>query len=276
MEPPKVIANWRQLECLHQTLLADQGRCLIYRGQREFRWDLATTLERAGRRFSLSPDLLPAAESWLITEFQRHAHRFATGLPEPVDRMRWMALMQHHGAPTRLLDCTYSFYVAMHFAIEHATGGQHCALWVIDQKSCWEHAKGQLPHDLAAEIEASPDNGKTPALQARVLENQVLGVVPDNPFSLDERLAVQQGVFLLPLDITNSMMANLQGVTAQAGDDAVRKYEICCTSELLRDALAALRRMNISRVSLFSGLDGLACSLENRIAGEAVGRGGAV
>lgn len=275
MQHPQVIASWQQLERLHQTLHAESGRCLIYRGQREFQWDLATKLERAGKRFGLSPERLPKAESWLLTEFQRHAHRFAIGLPEPADRMRWFALMQHHGAPTRLLDCTYSFYVAVHFAIEHATPGQHCALWVMDQDSCWEHAKSQLPPGLVREIEASPVRGKTPALQARVLESQVLGVVPDNPFSLDERLAVQQGVFLLPLDITKSIMANIQGVTAQA-KDAVRKYKIYCTSEMLSDGLTTLRRMNISRVSLFPGLDGFACSLENRIGEEAVGRGSAV
>ena len=118
MDYPEVIASWRQLEELHKALLAEPGRCPVYRGQRDFGWELATTLERAARRFGLSSDRLPAVETWLITEFQRHSHRFATVLPEQADRMRWLTLMQHHGAPTRLLDWMYSFFVAVHFAIE--------------------------------------------------------------------------------------------------------------------------------------------------------------
>jgi hypothetical protein len=77
---------------------------------------------------------------------------------------------------------------------------------------------------------------------------------------------------LVPLEVTKPFMANLGAVSDAAGRASVRKYEICCSSELLMDAWAALRRMNISRVSLFPGLDGLACSLENRIAREAIGR----
>jgi hypothetical protein len=50
-----------------------------------------------------------------VREFQRHFHRYTDVLVAPEDLTRWLALMQHHGAPTRFLDCSYSFWVALFF-----------------------------------------------------------------------------------------------------------------------------------------------------------------
>jgi FRG domain len=56
-------------------------------------------------------------EHWMLYEFKKRYHLYSSVLPAPSDNVEWLALMQHHGAPTRLLDFTDSFYVAVHFAI---------------------------------------------------------------------------------------------------------------------------------------------------------------
>ena len=267
-----VISAWKQLQAVYEALKTETNHRWVYRGQRQYQWDLASKLERAAQRFREPLNRLPRIERFLLTEFRRHAHRYASAVPQPqdVDTVRWYALMQHHGAPTRMLDFTYSFYAALHFAIEYAQAGDHCALWAVDQGWCWDQAKRRLPEDLGETIERDFTRGKTPALQGKVLECRACAVVPDNPFLLDERLAVQQSVFLIPIDVRKPFMENLIPASVQAeARSAVRKYELCCTLELLTAALAELRRMNISRVSLFPGLDGLADSLENRIATDA-------
>ena len=60
------------------------------------------------------------AEDYLEREFRRRAHHFLADVPPRLDDLEWLALMQHHGAPTRLVDWTKSPYVAAFFAAESA------------------------------------------------------------------------------------------------------------------------------------------------------------
>src|ERR1700739_1556162 len=53
-------------------------------------------------------------------------------LPAEKEELEWMALMRHHGAPTRLLDWTRSPYVAAFFAIAEAREDEESAIWAID------------------------------------------------------------------------------------------------------------------------------------------------
>src|SRR6266576_6204795 len=110
------IDTWEGLKGFHGRISSDAKRRWLYRGQRRYDWDLKSGLERAMTRFALDASNQGEWEGQLLREFKRHLHRHTRDVPDDGDTARWLALMQHHGAPTRLLDFTYSFYAAVFFA----------------------------------------------------------------------------------------------------------------------------------------------------------------
>ncbi len=81
---------------------------------------LQTSLERALADAGVDLARATDIEQQMLKEFKRRAHHYVNALPNRGDVLGWLALMQHHGAPTRLLDWTYSFYVAAFFALAEA------------------------------------------------------------------------------------------------------------------------------------------------------------
>ena len=100
----KDISNWNDLLAVYTQLFDTKEDRWLFRGQRRCEWDLTTTLERAASRFNKPQENLPRFEKELHDEFQRNFHRYSKNLPEDSEDVRWLALMQHHGGPTRLLD----------------------------------------------------------------------------------------------------------------------------------------------------------------------------
>src|SRR5579872_3353204 len=93
-----------------------------FRGERDERWPLYSSLSRYLRAFAVDPRAWPEQEARILRIFKRKAHQFLEKPPDPDDDFQWLALMQHHGAPTRLIDFTWSPYVAAFFALERTLG----------------------------------------------------------------------------------------------------------------------------------------------------------
>lgn len=237
----------------------------VFRGQADSGWGLSTALERTAMKFDIPWKDVPRLENDLIVRFQRQLGNFQADVPAEDSRIEWLALMQHHGAPTRLLDWSHSFYVALLFALEDAEIGTPCAIWALDAEWCRELATRSLDDDEASAIAADPTL-KQPSTVKSVLfrDDPVPLVFPISPFRLNERLVLQQGVFVTPADVALTFQENLDKC-ARRHDERLRleKTEIVCTPQLLRDAVRELHRMNVNRATLFPGLDGFSAHLGN-------------
>jgi hypothetical protein len=70
-------------------------------------------------------------ECSLIREFKMLAITMTPNPPAMDDQLRWLFLMQHYGAPTRLLDWSENILVALYFAVEDAID-RDGELWQLD------------------------------------------------------------------------------------------------------------------------------------------------
>jgi hypothetical protein len=233
----------------------------IYRGQRRSDWDLATSLERCCERETVPPDDRYRFEKELRRDFRRVYHQYALHIPATDSVMEWISLMQHHGAPTKLLDFTYSIYVAAYFALE---GADHdCVVWAVNAPWALKQSVSGLVNlgkQRAPELQAPTQEAHESVARELLFEEPFAAcAVPLTPFRQNERLRTQRGTFLVPGDVSVAFMDNLRALLDHDQPDNVLKIIIPRT--LRPTALARLYSMNISRTSLFPGLDGYAQSL---------------
>jgi hypothetical protein len=248
--------TWEEIE-------AHQHNDFIYRGQNCAYWNLASSLERACLGLYETLDFMPEMEWILLREFRRRFHHYSQHIPDYGERLRWLSLMQHHGAPTRLVDWTYSIYIALYFALEQSTS--ECCVWKINKEWLTTEGRTLFKSDsretLIFDDLYRDENRERDFAEAVLKKDPIAAVIQVGPFQLDERLSIQKGVFLYPCDPTQPFRANLESMPGANDPSNVVKLKIILNKRNRLSALRKLHDMNINRATLFPGLDGFAQSL---------------
>src|SRR4051812_19627182 len=118
--PHRTIRSWLDFVAITATY-GETGIQFAFRGEADHRWRLTPTLLRQAPYTESRQLLIAEKEAMRAFVTQAHLHLGAEHLPqkgEPEFEFEWWALMQHYGAPTRLLDWTLSPFVAAYFAVE--------------------------------------------------------------------------------------------------------------------------------------------------------------
>ncbi len=238
-----------------------------FRGQGD-----AESLLRAGiERVASKPGI---AEDYVEREFKRRAHHYLRDVPNDEDDLEWLALMQHHGAPTRLLDWTKSAYVAAFFAAEFAVPPKRIAaeserppkpfaIWAIDERSVNAEAVAMLGLPQGDNNLSSRENFRR--IYRDPAPEHLYLTAPVQPYRMNERLTIQQGLFLC----ANNPLMGFHRCLKRLLDYAQERHNVSgqwlrklvVESEARLDVLSTLNKMNINRATLFPGLDGFSASL---------------
>jgi hypothetical protein len=217
----------------------------IYRGLWNKDFDLRTSLMRLGGPYE-------NLEHHLLRNFRKYAHSH----PSSSNSLwNWLALAQHHGLPTRLLDWTYSPYVALHFATSDTRRyDADGVIWAVNYVKASEH----LPKPFREVIRAEGSNVFTPEMLDNICSSlRELGLFQEEDFvvfleppSLDDRIVHQFALF--------SMMSNAKARLDQWLFNNTNLYfRIIIPSKLKWEARDKLDQANITERVLFPGLGGL-------------------
>ena len=238
------VTGWLEL---HDLLFADtwnEGLGLFrssyaYRGASDAGEGLSHSLARLGGGHELERQLMRA--------FRKYAAQDA--VPHDTD-WDWLALGQHHGLPTRLLDWTYSPYVALHFATQNMEKyDRDGVVWCVD----YARAHNLLPRPLSTALrEEGADVFTTELLAAGApeladLEGQFVLFV--EPPSFDARIVNQYALF----SVVSPAEARLDD-WVDAHPELARRVVV--PAELKWEVRDKLDQANVTERVLFPGLDG--------------------
>lgn len=226
-----------------------------FRGQQVADWSLFSSLSRYLREYVPDRNRWPEQEERSIRIFRRKAHHFAIDDEDLDGDLACIALMQHHGAPTRLLDFTKSPFVAAFFALERAT--THAAVWAVNSPALYYDAN--LPGRGGRKLSRDRvDPRKHGVFRRYYVANRHPFVWVGEPWRMNRRLIAQSGTFLVPGVIDMPIEEILSLYRAPRG--MLVKF-ILPAVKVRADGMWSLYRMNLTHATLFPDLDGLARSL---------------
>ncbi len=255
--PEKTVDSWTRLRDVIEDFA---GAGWAFRGQADAKWRLESSLTRYLRQFGAPPEEWLARESKILRTFKRKAHLLIPRTPEDRETLEWFALMQHHGAPTRLLDFTWSPYVAAFFALERAT--EDSAIWAVlpGPKGVPNHRGFSISEILNKLGFDQPQEGVREHTQRFVPpkpvpeSDAIPRVVIGEPTLMNQRMTTQAGTFVIPIE---DIEVPVESIVPRS---SVFKLRLV-TQSLRRETMNRLYNMNINNATLFPGIDGLARSL---------------
>lgn len=205
----------------------DWRRC-YFRGQANSNWGLVPSILRYNKLPSECNTWLEF-ENLLLEKFQKK------GFPlldyKPQNKLDWLAVAQHNGLPTRLLDWCESPLNALFFAVQNLDLDTDFAVWAYFPENTISHGEKNI--DLS-----------------KISESSIY-----LPYHLDNKITSQQGVFTVHNLSESQKDINIEDILIEKKG---KLYKFNFDKNLRKSIKAELDGMGINHFSLFPSLEGLA------------------
>ncbi|HHT9113000.1 MAG: FRG domain-containing protein [Planctomycetes bacterium] len=217
----------------------------------------------------------PETESDVIKEFKRVAPALTQNIPNQDDHCNWLFLMQHHGAPTRLLDWTENALVALYFAVENFEDGKDGELWAISPYFLNKEGYGFneiaiQPNEILQYLATEPYLAIRPASnnqekQEKLAEKCGLSEIPQYPLDLYPTMKFSRMVAQLSTFTIHPIPHQGKNTIPDLLTDKKYLNRYLIPQYYKLNLINDLKSLGISRRTLFPDLDGLSKTIKDAL-----------
>lgn len=259
-------------------VLAERLHTHVFRGQGQD-WRIKSRLVRVLEKLGVDVFNYKNREHNIISEFKSRIELYRDFNVNTKDYVECCSLIQHYGGPTRLIDFTDSFFVALFFAVGDIESDRDAIVWGFDEVSLRDiHFKEKPLKSSFGNRRRAQEEGLVDIANKvfEIEEEKDTGLLLIRPNRKNERLSRQQGLFLMQKNIKVSFMDNLkEGFLEYFKENAknltipelneihfcVSIIKIIIPAHLKSYIRTELLRMNINHETLFPGIEGFCKSL---------------
>ncbi|MCR9133835.1 MAG: FRG domain-containing protein [bacterium] len=244
--------------------LSSLPRTWVFRGQEDCKWGLSTTLERLNESTLDNRYERALIENSFFRVLRTNIYQYPLK-KYPETKIEQLFFLQHYGAPTRLLDFSYSPYVALFFALENT--GSDSALYALNISNIDKLLRIILEDELKIKIKDSIRLEYSEILDRIISKpnrwkNYVLPVYHD--FHHD-RSNIQQSVYLMNSQLDDTFEDALKKTLSFVNIPSEQMFiKFIIPFEFRLKALNELAKMNVNRETLFKGFEAFIKSLKTR------------
>lgn len=246
------------MNSLMKFMLGNHKNC-HFRGQCDSTWHLESTINRSVKTNPVLTGRELTAEKALIDAYNKSAHLYDRGYESfKGKKFATLTYIQHHGAPTRLLDLTSSKYIALFFAFDNvdmSSKNNYVRIWYFNTSELLKKTAALTAITDTKTIYSDFEN----IWETQIEQNNKEAIYLLVPEINSQRSHIQKGAFICSGIINKTV----HEIYERHYKDVISFIDI--HKNLYKEVYFMLNSMNISHKTLYGGIEGFSKDLQNNL-----------